>query len=383
MGQAVPVQHHACARERTFRFSPISELPPLLARLGFDGDAILAEAGFSPEVAMNSDFRVPFTQGFRLLDRCAALTGRRDIGLLLGASITPAHLGMPGELVANAATLRSALDSLIENIDLHDEGSVLMLREEGAYYSLFHCMHAIAYSSPSLIFDLCMAVCCNVIRSVCGENWSPCVVYLQAPNPQDRAVYEQFFGCTVYFNSPHCELVFPAADMDRVNPLSNPQRHKQLQQQALQLHERVIASDGLLKTLPMLIRRGLLSGAFTAADIAGSIGLNERTLHRRLASLGTNYRELLQQTRQVFANHLLSGTQLPVYDIATALGYADAPAFVRAFHRWSDISPLCWRERHQHAASIINGVILQHRASYVAGEDRPQARTGSHAPKAA
>jgi len=38
---------------------------------------------------------------------------------------------------------------------------------------------------------------------------------------------------------------------------------------------------------------------------------------------------------------------LPVSDIAGALGYADSSGFIRAFQRWSGVSPSAWRNRNQ------------------------------------
>jgi len=49
------------------------------------------------------------------------------------------------------------------------------------------------------------------------------------------------------------------------------------------------------------------------------------------------------EVRRQRARQLLRDTDLPVLAIAETLGYADAPAFTRAFRRWSGTTPTAWR----------------------------------------
>ena len=43
---------------------------------------------------------------------------------------------------------------------------------------------------------------------------------------------------------------------------------------------------------------------------------------------------------------MLEQTNLPVGEIATALGYGNAGSFVRAFKRWNGVTPGASRRRH-------------------------------------
>jgi AraC-like DNA-binding protein len=62
--------------------------------------------------------------------------------------------------------------------------------------------------------------------------------------------------------------------------------------------------------------------------------------------MGTNLREIVGQVRFEASKQLLRDTTLSVAEIGSALGYAEAPAFVRAFQRWSGTSPGSWRSSH-------------------------------------
>jgi AraC-like DNA-binding protein len=71
--------------------------------------------------------------------------------------------------------------------------------------------------------------------------------------------------------------------------------------------------------------------------------LSRRTLARRLNEQGTSYHELLDEARFLAARNLLQSSQAPIAEIAARLGYRDATAFTRAFHRWAGTSPVQWR----------------------------------------
>jgi AraC-like DNA-binding protein len=66
-------------------------------------------------------------------------------------------------------------------------------------------------------------------------------------------------------------------------------------------------------------------------------------MRRRLSAEGSGLLELMAEARFDVARQLLHETRLPVNDIADALGYADASAFVRAFRGWAGCAPARWR----------------------------------------
>lgn len=68
-------------------------------------------------------------------------------------------------------------------------------------------------------------------------------------------------------------------------------------------------------------------------DIASELGVDERTLRRRLTAEGTSYRALLDEVRATLAGELL-GSGLTVEETARRLGYSETSAFTHAHTRW-------------------------------------------------
>ncbi len=81
----------------------------------------------------------------------------------------------------------------------------------------------------------------------------------------------------------------------------------------------------------------------TSAQVAGRLGMSERSLLRRLAAEGNSFKQLNDQIRIRLAKRLLSESTLNQQQIATRLGYADAASFCRAFQRWTGQTPGRWK----------------------------------------
>ena len=78
--------------------------------------------------------------------------------------------------------------------------------------------------------------------------------------------------------------------------------------------------------------------------MARSLGVQARTLQRRLRAANTSFRDLHEQYRQAQAAKLLEGSDLPPKEIAHRLGYSNTSSFIRAFRRWNRTTPTRFRE---------------------------------------
>lgn len=91
-------------------------------------------------------------------------------------------------------------------------------------------------------------------------------------------------------------------------------------------------------------------GATRQETVAHSFGISSRTLHRRLAAIGSSFRSLLDGVRCDMARRLLEDTGLPVGEVALVLDYSEVSAFSRSFKRHFGCSPAAWRLQHRATA---------------------------------
>jgi AraC-like DNA-binding protein len=110
----------------------------------------------------------------------------------------------------------------------------------------------------------------------------------------------------------------------------------------------VLSQPDLVEKLRRSLRVLLLHRVVSGDAVAEMLAMHRRTLNRRLKTLGTTFREVLEEVRFEAACQLLGATHLALDDVAAALGYAGVSPFTRAFRRSSGTSPGQWR-REAHA----------------------------------
>jgi AraC-like DNA-binding protein len=77
--------------------------------------------------------------------------------------------------------------------------------------------------------------------------------------------------------------------------------------------------------------------------ITRRLGISERTLRRRLKSVGTSYNGILKEMRAAAAKDLLQNKMVTVDRVAAQLGYSESANFRHAFKRWTGQSPQSYR----------------------------------------
>ena len=84
-------------------------------------------------------------------------------------------------------------------------------------------------------------------------------------------------------------------------------------------------------------------GQAVAERVARSLGISERTLHRRLSESGTSFQDVLDQFRIEESERLLLQGKLDLAAVALALGFSDQAAWNRFFRRLRNMSPTAWQ----------------------------------------
>jgi len=325
-------------------------LAPLVRSLGYDPEPIFRRCGFELGDFNHPDHRLPYQQGLNLLADCAQTTHCAHFGLLLGEMTEVSLIGLVGFLVRSAPTVRQAMYSLVENLDLQEDAGSVVFQTDNDYASLAYSIHIPGLRASEHVYDLCALIMFKVVLAACGDRNIPMTVKLVRSAPLDVRPYRRLFGNSLFFNSTECSVSFPKKCLDWVPPSADRWLFQHLEQEAYEIHSR--HAKDMIGQLPVVLRHGLLTGKTKAGDIADRFGVGERTLHRRLRSAGVTFREELDRARQSVSEELLSKTNLPVYDIAQTLGYSESSGFIRAFHRWSGTSPSNWRKEQGQSRSL-------------------------------
>ena len=303
---------------------------------------IIAAAGLSPEDLLDVNHHLPYIAATCLLDQCAKDSGCDHFGLLLGQRFLVVQLGIAGQLACTAPDVATALHDIVHNFHLHDQGGITTLDTSSRYTSFGYTIIDPGVVSVEQVHDLSITAICGTMRSLCGANWNPVKVELSRAKPKDTRPYEDYFRAPVLFGAADNALIFSNRWLDHVIGTADTDDHMRLLKGARTLF--IAEPRSFSWEVRIALHHRLAIGDINATSVANTLGLHERTLHRRLQIENTSFRKLLEQVRQTTACHYLAGTTIPIKEIATALGYHSTDAFDHAFKRWFGSSPLQWRK---------------------------------------
>lgn len=141
----------------------------------------------------------------------------------------------------------------------------------------------------------------------------------------------------VEFESSRNALVFPTQLLGAPLPTADPHTAALCVRQCEELLELRQSRDGVAGEVRNQLLR--VPGQVPAmGQVAASMHIGERTLHRRLAREGTSYRALLDEVRETLARELLRNG-FSVKEVSDRLGYSEPAAFTHAYTRWHGVPP--------------------------------------------
>jgi AraC-like DNA-binding protein len=237
--------------------------------------------------------------------------------------------------------VRSALLLLSQRLAHHDRGGVATFAEDGTVATLGYRVLDPKVPASAHITTASLAIGFQLMKVLCGPSWQPLETGFAVRRPADVKPYQNLFGDLVRFDAGETAFSFAAYWLDSKVMGADPELQRLLLRS---ISETKIANERNLRDEV----RGVLAGMIGHADInqlavANTFGLSTRTLHRRLAVLGTNFQELLDEVRCETACRLLENTALPVAQVALMLGYSEVSAFTRSFKRQLACGPGAWR----------------------------------------
>ncbi|MFE5123963.1 AraC family transcriptional regulator ligand-binding domain-containing protein [Streptomyces sp. NPDC056669] len=311
--------------------------------LGIDPRDLIKRVGLDVAGLAAQDRWISGAAVVELLELSAATAGHEDFGLRLAESRRLSSLGPIGLVVREEPDVRSAVGLLLQHEHMFNEVLHSRLSEHNGLATLKVELRLDEAMQTRQAAELVIAALHLLLRGLTPQ-WQPLSVCFEHTAPADATTHRRIFGPVLDFGREFHGIVFYAGALDAPNALSDPQ----LRTYARQYFES-IATPRQDTTLPDRVRELievlLPTGRCSVEQVARSLGVDRRTVHRRLADSGDTYTSLLNATRMHLAERFVAHPRHSLTEVAHLLGFSMPSAFSHWFKEQFGCSPSEWRNQ--------------------------------------
>lgn len=321
-----------------------------IRRQGIDVDGFLQSLDIDVNAIGDTQYRVPLPVYDRLQESAVHILQDPALGLHLGEQTLPVTLGVMGHLLLGAPTVAHAIDVFLryQRLINNAEPSSLRLENDKAVFTYHYprstatCNRIRAEFGMVQIVRIGQTLLSGALPSRSFEvEW-----HFEHAAPDYLHEYLRIFGKQIHFGRACTELVFPADILHVPVPQPDPLVVQLLEEEARRQIAWLECESPLAERVEQILFAGLQAGKPTIRNVAAQMGMNERTLRRKLEGEQTSYSVLLGNVQFRLAEKWLASPTLSVEEIAARLQFSEPSAFYRAFKRWTGKTPAEFRERH-------------------------------------
>jgi len=317
----------------------------LCREVGIDAYQLVGAVGLPPAVLTDPDLRVSVELMGRMYEMAAEESGLEDFALRVAETRRISNMGAVGLVIREQPTLRKALAAYARYQWLQNDAYTLTVQEFGDQAILR--INGPAWQGRQTQ-EISVATAARTIKAVMGETWKPLEVWFTHAAPLKLDTYRRVFGITPSFDQDAMAVVLRRSELDHEIPTADPIMARQVARylERLTAERSVELQDKVSELVVALLPDGLCS----VERVAQHLGMDRRTLHRRLAAEGTTFSDILDDTRRDMATSLLTTSDRPLQSVADLLGFSSLSAFAHWFRRHFDQSASAYRATHTGSA---------------------------------
>ena len=333
------------AVKHAVRSASLRGYAPLARSLGLDPFALMRRVGLPRRCLDDPETRISADAVARLLELSAAEAGIDNFGLRLASTRLLSNLGPLALVLRHQPTALQALGVLCRHLNLLNTSLAARVESHGGLVVVAQDVMLDRPAPARQSIELAVGVMFRVLRDVIGPDWRPRGVGFTHRAPRDASAHQALFGVKVDFDAGFDGIVCDRRDLERQLPRTDPD----LARYARGFLERAIdrTPGHPVHAVRRLISMLIPGGRCTVDDVAQHLGVDRRTVHRRLQVHGESFTGLLRSVRRELAARQLADTDRSVAEIAEMLGFSGASAFSHWFRADFGCSASQWRRRSQ------------------------------------
>lgn len=297
----------------------------------------------SDPVLVDANGRVAYVHFQRFCDAAALALNAPSLGLALGQSVRPGHLGSHGIGLMSCATALELAQQSVRYSALTIDAGHNEVTVRGNEFVRVWCSNLPGGASMGRLQDeLQHAVAVTLVRWLTNrEELNPNWVSFQHARPADTQPYDALFRCPIRFGAAETAIAMDMRYMTLPLPQANPQVRRIMEDLCAQLLKQL--GDAVEPAWLSTVRRATLEafrhGMPDIEAVAHAASMAPTDLKDQLATRGLSFRSLVDDLRRALAMGYMRDPTLGLVDIAYLLGFSEQSAFQRAFKRWTGQTP--------------------------------------------
>jgi AraC-like DNA-binding protein len=318
----------------------------LASRWKIPKDELLFDLGLDPKALEEPAARLPLETMNALVAHTRKVTGEPGLGFYFGLQKRISMYGYLGFAMMSAATMRECIELAVRFTPILTGALSLRLSEHDGVAALTVEANA-DMGDVADIATIGLVVGIGQIGAMLTGREMKGIAELAIPEPD---YYPRFahIAPTLRFGHPETRLIFDAEVLDLPLAMADRAALRLAREQC----ERELESLGFDTEIGDRVRRALSTddGFRSLGQVASELHVSRRTLTRRLVAQGLSFSEILEQERRDKALLLLRSRE-SLETIGERLGYSTLPNFIRAFQRWTGMTPAAYRRRFARGSS--------------------------------
>ena len=309
--------------------------------LRLDAAGLLRSAGLHRFDLSDVDAFIPASAVTELLERSAVTAGIEDFGLRLATIRNLAHIGPVGLLVREEPTIGHAIRAAETYLGRYSDAIDFRLYEHATVAVLRVQYLAATQGHTRQATELLVGTVHRVINALAGRAWAAESISFAHPAPALRTIHESFFRTRILFDNNFNGFILRAADLSapiRTAEMAMPHYMKQFVEEMVA--QPAVTIDATVRQLVFSL---LPTGRCSSMAIADHLGVDRKTVTRRLAARGTTYSEILNDVRIELARRHIRTSQRSLTETAQLLGFSGLATFSRWFGVEFGMSATSWR----------------------------------------
>ena len=260
-----------------------------------------------------------------------------QFGLLVWSVCHDVYIPRLLEKLTHSSSLKAALDECCELLQQSATGSKVYTQQRGGKWWLVRDKpfnHDLSFQYAELFSVIFIH---ELLLTLTSGKWSASELALQSHDADIFRSFKPLINTQLYTARSVMAVAIPEEMM--LSPI-----HLSSRASFSDSTTDSIKADSFVAVFKLAIRPYLSMGKLSIKWASDILGINVRTLQRRLAKEGVIYSDIIEEMVLEQIIDLICNTDLSLTNIASKMGYTDSAHFTRAFKRQMQMTPSQYRK---------------------------------------